>query len=59
MEIRCDGLLTGRCRSHTFKKRRVFEYQKEQTLRKLEAEGATSMEGSGAGGAAAAAMRGR
>jgi hypothetical protein len=38
-----------------FKKRRVFEYQKEQTIKKLEAEGATGLET----GASASALKGR
>ena len=42
-----------------FKKRRVFEFQKEQTLRKIEAEGAQPLDRSSAGGATAAALRGK
>ena len=43
-----------------FKKRRVFEYQKEQTLRKLESEGAEPMAGrEKKGSAAASALRGK
>ncbi|KAI7238364.1 hypothetical protein KC330_g2650 [Hortaea werneckii] len=42
-----------------FKKRRVMEFQRDQTLRKLNAEGATPMDSSTAGGAGAAALRGK
>ncbi|KAK4540864.1 hypothetical protein LTR36_008806 [Oleoguttula mirabilis] len=42
-----------------FKKRRVMEHQRDLTLKKLSAEGATPMDTSSAGGAGAAALRGR
>jgi len=42
-----------------FKKRRVMEFQRDQTLKKLNAEGATPMDSSTAGGAGAAALRGK
>ncbi|KAK6443557.1 hypothetical protein LTR95_000384 [Oleoguttula sp. CCFEE 5521] len=42
-----------------FKKRRVMEHQRDLTIKKLAAEGATPMEGSSAGGAGAAALRGK
>lgn len=41
-----------------FKKRRVFDQQKEQTLRKLEAEGARPLDSSDAGGVGATTMKG-
>lgn len=41
-----------------FKKRRVMEHKRDLTLKQLNAEGATPMEGSG-GGAQAAALRGK
>lgn len=36
-----------------------MEYQRDQTLKKLNAEGATSMDSSSAGGAGAAALSGK
>lgn len=36
-----------------------MEYQRDQTLKKLNAEGATSMDASNAGGAGAAALQGK
>ncbi|EMD00071.1 hypothetical protein BAUCODRAFT_63959 [Baudoinia panamericana UAMH 10762] len=42
-----------------FKKRRVMEHQRELTLKKLNAEHATPLDASTAGGAGAAALRGR
>ncbi|KAK3715571.1 hypothetical protein LTR37_004921 [Vermiconidia calcicola] len=42
-----------------FKKKRVFDYQKEQTLRKIEAEGAQPLNSPQGGGASAAALRGK
>ena len=42
-----------------FKKRRVFEHQKEQTLKRIEAEGAKELQTSPVMGANAAALRGR
>lgn len=42
-----------------FKKRRVMEHKRDLTLKQLGAEGATPVDTSGAGGAAAAALKGR
>lgn len=42
-----------------FKKRRVMEHQRDLTLKKLNAEGATPMDASSAGGAGATALSGK
>lgn len=54
-----DGWLTGLRQVTYFKKRRVMEHQRDLTLKKLNAEGAQGMEVSSAGGAGAAALRGK
>lgn len=52
-----EDWLIGDMQVTYFKKRRVFEHQKEETIRRLEGEGVQGRENS-AGGTAAKALRG-